>query len=163
MPGTGNEKAWDKYIGIACYLSFVVMLVIMPLDAKRFGWSPYFPVWLKVLGGMALLPALFFLYQSVVENTFASTLVRVQTERKQQVISTGVYGFVRHPLYLGDLFLCMGAPLLMGSLYGLIIGLIGTFLMAGRIIGEEKILVDELEGYEGYKKKVRYRLIPFIW
>jgi protein-S-isoprenylcysteine O-methyltransferase Ste14 len=163
MPGAGNEKALDKYIGIACALSFVALLVIMPLDAKRFGWSPFFPVWLKVLGGMALLPALFFLYQSVVENTFASTLVRVQSERKQHVIFTGVYGFVRHPLYLGDLFLCVGAPLLMGSLYGLIIGLIGTFLIAGRIIGEERMLVNELEGYEDYKKKVRYRLIPFIW
>jgi protein-S-isoprenylcysteine O-methyltransferase Ste14 len=163
MPGADNQKRWDKYFQFTAYLMLIAWLIIMPLDAKRFGWSPYFPVWLKVLGGIALLPSLFLLYRSIVENTFASTAVRMQPERKQQVISTGVYGFVRHPMYLGDSFMLVGAPLLLGSIYGLIIGLIGSFLMAGRIIGEEKMLVDELEGYEGYKKKVRYRLIPFIW
>ena len=80
----------------------------MPLDAKRYGWSPYFPVWLKVVGGVCLLPFLFFLYQSVAENTFASTMVRIQTERKQHVISTGVYGVVRHPMYFGNSFLLEG-------------------------------------------------------
>ncbi|MDR3600775.1 MAG: isoprenylcysteine carboxylmethyltransferase family protein [Desulfosporosinus sp.] len=90
-------------------------------------------------------------------------MVRIQIERKQHVISTGVYGFVRHPMYLGNLFMLVGAPLMLGSIYGLIIGLIAIFLMAGRIIGEERMLVNELEGYEDYKKKVRYRLIPFVW
>lgn len=163
MPGADNQKEWDKYLLSILYLVFVAWIVIMPLDAKRYGWTTYFPVWLKVLGGMALLPSFFLLYRSVVENTFASTLVRIQTERKQYVISTGVYGFVRHPMYLGDLFLLVGAPLLLGSIYGLIISLISIFLMAVRIIGEERMLVNELEGYEDYKKKVRYRLIPFIW
>lgn len=135
----------------------------MPLDAKRYGWTAYFPVCLKVLGGVALLPALYFLYRSTVENTFASTLVRMQKERKQHVISTGVYGFVRHPMYLGGLLMWLGAPLLLGSIYGLMISLILTPLVAFRIIGEEKMLVNELEGYEEYKKKVRYRLIPFVW
>jgi protein-S-isoprenylcysteine O-methyltransferase Ste14 len=163
MPGTGNQKEWDKYLLSIFYLLFVVWIIIMPLDAKRYGWTAYFPVWLKVLGRVALLPSFFFLYRSVVENTFASTMVRIQPERKQYVISTGVYGFVRHPLYLGDLFMLLGVPMLLGSIYGLIISLISICLMAVRIIGEEKMLVDELEGYESYKKKVRYRLIPFIW
>ena len=140
-----------------------VWFIIMPLDAKRFGWSPTFAVWLKVLGGVALLPALYLIYRATVENTFLSTLVRIQTERKQQVISTGVYGFVRHPLYLGVLLMLLGAPLLVGSIYGLIICLIAVFVLVGRIIGEEKMLVNELEGYEDYKKKVIYRLIPFVW
>ena len=141
----------------------VVWFIIMPLDAKRYGWTPYFPLWLKVLGGVALLPSLYLIYRSTVENTFLSTLVRIQTERKQQVISTGVYGFVRHPLYLGCLLMLLGAPLLLGSIYGLIISLIAFFVLVGRIIGEEKMLVNELEGYEDYKKSVIYRLIPFIW
>lgn len=159
-----DQKGWDKYFLWVAYLSLVAWIVIMPLDAKRYGWTTiYFPVWLKVLGGMALLPALYLLFQSVAENTFASTLVRIQTERKQHVISSGVYGFVRHPMYLGNTFMLVGAPLMMGSSYALIIGLIAIFLMAGRIIGEEKMLVNELAGYADYKKKVKYRLIPFVW
>lgn len=162
-PGSDNQKQWDKYLLTGAYLMASVWFIIMPLDAKRFGWSPYFPVLLKVLGGVALLPSLYLIYRATVENTFLSTLVRIQTDRKQQVISTGVYSFVRHPLYLGCLLMLLGAPLLLGSIYGLIIGLIAFFVLAGRIIGEEKMLVNELEGYEDYKKKVTYRLLPFVW
>jgi len=141
----------------------LVWFFIMPLDAKRFGWSPSFPVWLKVLGVVALLPSLFLIYRSTVENTYLSTLVRIQTDRKQKVISTGVYGLVRHPLYLGVLLMLLGAPLLLDSICGLIIGLIGIISLVGRIIGEEKMLVNKLEGYEDYKKKVKNRLIPYVW
>jgi len=162
-PGSDNQKQWDKYLIIGIYLWALVWFIIMPLDAKRFGWSPLFPVWLKVLGGVALLPALYLIYQATVENTYLSTLVRIQTDRKQHVISTGVYGFVRHPLYLGCLLMTLGAPLLLGSLYGFIIGFIGVIVVVGRIIGEENMLVNELEGYEEYKKKVTYRLVPFVW
>ncbi len=162
-PGSDNQKQWDKYLVIGIYFMALVWFIIMPLDAKRFEWSPLFPVWLKVLGGVALLPALYLIYQATVENTFLSTLVRIQTDRKQHVISTGVYGFVRHPLYLGCLFMVLGAPLLLGSLYGFIIGFIAIIVLVGRIIGEEKMLVNELEGYEDYKKKVKYRLVPFVW
>ena len=162
-PGSDNQKQWDKYLIIGIYLWALVWFIVMPLDAKRFGWSPIFPVWLKVLGGVALLPALYLIYQATVENTYLSTLVRIQTDRKQHVISTGVYGFVRHPLYLGCLLMVLGAPLLLGSLYGFIIGFIGVIVVMGRIIGEENMLVNELEGYEEYKKKVKYRLVPFVW
>lgn len=70
---------------------------------------------------------------------------------------------MRHPMYLGGILLFIGTPMLLGSIYGITIGLIVLFLLVGRIIGEEKMLVNELEGYEEYKKKVKYRLIPFIW
>ncbi len=163
MPGSQNQKPWDKYLLTAIYLVALAWLIIMPLDAERFKWSPLFPMWLKILGGLVLLPALYLIYQPTVENTYLSTLVRIQSERKQHVISTGVYGFVRHPLYLGCLLMMLGAPLLLGSIYGLILSLIGLILVAGRILGEERMLTNELEGYEEYKKKVVYRLIPFIW
>jgi protein-S-isoprenylcysteine O-methyltransferase Ste14 len=162
-PGSDNQKQWDKYLLIVIYSIACLWFVILPFDAERFGWSPAFPMWLKVLGGVVLLSALYLIERATIENTYLSTLVRIQSDRKQQVISTGVYGFVRHPLYLGCLLMMLGAPLLMGSIYGLIISLIGLIAVAGRIIGEEKMLADELEGYEEYKKKVTYRLIPFIW
>jgi len=162
-PGSDNQKKWDKVILSGAYVMWLAWFILMPLDAQRFGWSPAFPVWLKVIGGLALIPSLYFIYRATVENTFLSTMVRIQTDRKQQVISTGVYGFVRHPLYLGVLLMLFGAPLLLGSLFGFIISLIALVVLAGRIIGEEKMLVNELEGYEDYKKKVKYRLIPYIW
>lgn len=162
-PGTSNQKGWDKYYVFGLLIGFIAWIVIMPLDSKRYRWTTYFPFWLKVLGGMVLLVSFFFFYRSYTDNTFLSPLVRIQTERKQQVISTGVYGFVRHPMYLGGILLFEGTPLLLGSIYGVIIGFILIFLLAGRIIGEEKMLVNELEGYVDYKKKVKYRLIPFVW
>jgi protein-S-isoprenylcysteine O-methyltransferase Ste14 len=162
-PGSDNQKRWDKYLLTAVYVIALVWLVILPLDARRFGWSPAFPLWVKVLGGVALIPALFFILRATVENTFLSTLVRIQTERKQRVISTGVYSFVRHPLYLGCTLMMFGAPLLLGSLWGLIITVLAFGVLIGRIMGEEKMLVDELEGYIEYKTKVKYRLVPFIW
>ncbi len=162
-PSAGNQKAWDKLLLPLILVLAVVWLVVLPLDAERFHWSPPFALWLKVLGGAALIPALYLIERATIDNTFLSTRVRIQSERKQHVITTGAYGFVRHPLYLGCALLMLGAPLLVGSIYGLIISLIGLLVLAGRIVGEEKMLVEELEGYGEYKNKVKYRLIPFVW
>jgi len=162
-PGSGNQEAWDKYLMIFILAIALVWLIVLPLDAERFNWSPNFPLWLKILGGVALVPALYLIERAPIDNTYLSTRVRIQSERKQRVITTGVYGLVRHPLYLGCALLMFGAPLLVGSVYGLIISLVGLLVLAGRIVGEEKLLVEELEGYDEYKQKVKYRLIPFVW
>ena len=162
-PGTANQKGWDKYVVYGLVLGFILWIVLMPLDAKRYGWSADFPLWLKILGGIGLLLSSFLFYRSYADNTFVSPLVRIQTERKQQVVSTGVYGFVRHPMYLGGILLFIGTPLLLGSIYGVLIGVVISFLLVARIVGEERMLVKELEGYADYRKKVKYRLIPFIW
>lgn len=163
QPGAANQKGWDKYVVIGLVLGFTLWIVIMPLDARRFIWSVGFPVWAKVMGGIFLLLSSYLFYRSYRDNTFVSGLVRIQTERKQTVVTTGAYGFVRHPMYLGGILLFFGAPLLMGSLYGLLISFLLTLLIAGRIIGEEKMLVKGLQGYAEYRKKVKYRLLPFIW
>ncbi|WP_321206585.1 isoprenylcysteine carboxylmethyltransferase family protein [Tolypothrix tenuis] len=162
-PGSDNQKTWDKYFLYAIQILFWVWLVVMPLDAKRYAWSANFPSWLKVVGGIELLISLFFLYRSFTDNSFLSPLVRIQSEREHRVVSTGVYGFVRHPMYLGAIFLFIGTPLLLGSLYGVLIGVIFSLVLVARIFGEEKMLVEELPGYEDYQQKVKYRLIPFIW
>ena len=162
-PGSGGEKRWDKYFVYILFLSFVIWFVIMPLDAQRFAWTTNFPVWLKSLGLVFLIGSAFFLFRSYKDNAFVSPLVRIQSERDQKVVSTGVYGFVRHPMYLGGILLFLGAPLLLGSVYGLIIGIYLSILFLIRIMGEEKMLAEELDGYVDYKKKVKYRLIPYIW
>jgi protein-S-isoprenylcysteine O-methyltransferase Ste14 len=162
-PGSGNQKRWDVYILYAIFVISIIWILIMPLDAKRFGWSPKFSLWLKIIGGLLLILSIFFIFMTTVENTYLSTRVRIQSDRKQQVISTGVYSFVRHPLYLGYLLLIIGGALLLGSIIGLALGLLGIITIVARILGEEKMLLHELEGYEEYRKKVKYRLLPFIW
>lgn len=162
-PGSENQKTWDKYLLLAIFVIAILWLVMLPLDAERFHWSPAFPLWLKVLGGLALIPALYLIERATIDNTFLSTMVRIQNERKQRVITTGAYSFVRHPLYLGCTLMMLGAPLLVGSVVGLVITVLGSIVLAGRIVGEEKMLLEELDGYADYKKKVKYKLIPFIW
>jgi protein-S-isoprenylcysteine O-methyltransferase Ste14 len=162
-PGSDNQKPWDKILMGSLLSLALLWLVILPLDAERFHWSPAFPLWLKILGGVALLPALYLIERAVIDNTYLSAMVRVQSERKQRVITTGVYGFVRHPLYLGCMLMMLGASFMIGSVCGLIIALVALLVLTGRIIGEEKMMLEELEGYEAYQKKVKYRLIPFVW
>lgn len=162
-PGAGNQEGWDRYVVYGLLIGFLVWIVIMPLDAKRFGLSPVFPLWLNFIGGVGLAGSFFLFYRSFTDNTFLSPLVRIQEDREQRVVSTGVYGFVRHPMYLGGILMFIGAPLLLGSFYGVLVGLALTILLMARIIGEEAMLIQKLEGYREYAQHVRYRLIPFIW
>ncbi len=163
QPGTGDQEPWDRYVVYGLLIGFILWIVVMPLDAQRFGWSPPFPLWLTLSGGAGLAGSFFLFFRSYTDNTFLSPLVRIQEDRKQRVVSTGVYGFVRHPMYLGGILMFIGAPLLLGSRYGVLGGLCLTVLLMGRITGEEKILGRELEGYREYTHTVRYRLIPFLW
>jgi protein-S-isoprenylcysteine O-methyltransferase Ste14 len=135
----------------------------MPLDAKRFGWSPEFPLWTKIVGTLLFILAFIILFSALKENTFAAPVVKMQKERGQKVISTGLYGIVRHPMYSGGTLLFIGAPLLLGSVYGLAMGLLLTILMAVRSVGEEEMLRQELDGYNEYIKEVKWRLIPLVF
>jgi protein-S-isoprenylcysteine O-methyltransferase Ste14 len=162
-PGAGNQEYWDRYVVYGLVIGFTLWIIIMPLDAKRFGWSPVFPLWLKGLGGAGLAGSFFLFFRSYTDNTFLSPLVRIQEDRKQRVVSTGVYGFVRHPMSLGAILMLVGAPLLLGSCYGVLAGLALTILLMTRILGEEVMLTRDLEGYREYTQNVRYRLIPFLW
>lgn len=162
-PGTGNQEPWDRSVVSGLVVGFMIWIAIMPLDAKRFGWSPLFPLWLQLIGVAGLAGSFFFFFRSYADNTFLSPLVRIQDDRQQTVVSTGVYGFVRHPMYLGGGLMFLAAPLLLGSVFGFVAGLALIALLMARIVGEEAMLVRELEGYANYCKKVRFRLVPFFW
>ena len=95
------------------------------------------------------------------ENAYLSRTVEVQ--EGQKVISTGLYGVVRHPMYLATLFMFLPLPLILGSFWGLIPFLLYIVVTVIRILNEEKVLSQGLEGYSEYMKKVKYRLLPFIW
>ena len=163
QPGAGNQASWDRYVVYGLFIGFIIWIFIMPLDAKRFGWSPVFPLWLNVLGCILLAGSFFLFFRSYTDNTFLSPLVRIQEERRQQVVLEGVYGFVRHPMYLGGILMFIGTPLLLGSVYGVLVGLALSLLLMARIVGEEAMLARDLDGYRDYMQKVRYRLFPFLW
>lgn len=162
-PVQKDQKAWDKIVIWLIILTYVLWMVIAPLDARRYGWGPEFPIWLKAVGFVMAAIGFWLFYETFRENTFASPVIKIQEERKQRVISTGVYGCVRHPLYLGAALYILGGALLMGSLFGLLAGILFTVVVAARSVGEEKMLRAELEGYEEYTQRVRWRLIPFIF
>jgi protein-S-isoprenylcysteine O-methyltransferase Ste14 len=162
-PGSGGQSSTDTAIVYLLLVGFVSWVVLMPLDARRFHWTPALPLPLEILGGSMLLGAWFFLFRAFADNTFLSPLVRIQNERQQRVVSSGVYGWVRHPMYLGAILMFLGGPLLTGSGTALAAGVLLALLLAARITGEEQLLAKELPGYEEYRTRVRYRLVPLVW
>lgn len=140
-------------------LMFIVGFVIAGLD-YRFGWC-VLPKSVSIAASIVFLSA-YCLYAEVLrENTYLSRTIEVQ--ENQKVIDTGLYAIVRHPMYSATLLLFLSMPLVLGSLYSFVIFLAYPFLIAKRIKNEETLLEKELDGYAEYKKKVKYRLIPFIW
>lgn len=126
----------------------------------RFGWY-MLPIGVSI-GAAAVFLIAYVLYAEVLrENTYLSRTIKVA--EGQTVVDTGLYGVVRHPMYSVTLLLFLAMPILLGSLYALVIFLAYPFIIAKRIKGEERLLEAELDGYADYKKKVKYRLIPFIW
>ena|SRR2546428_994227 len=157
-----NQKAWDRVFLLLFYLFFFAWLVLMPLDAVRFHWSQV-PLVLQVVGAVALVGSFFLISLTFRENSFLSPTVRIQEERGQTVISTGPYHYVRHPMYAGGLLLFLGTPLLLGSWYGLLLVLVMIPRGAVRAVLEERMLREELPGYDAYMAEVKYRLIPYVW
>ena len=162
-PVQEDQKHWDKVVLSIFFVGFLVWFAVMPLDARRFGWSPAFPFWIRIAGTLLLILASVILFGALRENTFAAPVVKMQRERGQKVISTGLYSIVRHPMYSGAVLLFIAGPLLLGSLYGLAIGFLSILTIAIRSLGEEAMLKQELEGYNDYMKRVRWRMIPFIF
>jgi len=158
-----TQKPWDKFLLSLFFVEFLVWFALMPLDARRFGWSPPFPFWIEAIGTLLQIVATYIVFAAMRENTFAAPVVKMQKERGQKVISTGLYAIVRHPMYAGTTLLFIAAPLLLGSLYGLALALLLIGTIAARAIGEEDMLEQELEGYRDYMRKVKWRMIPYVF
>lgn len=140
-------------------LMFAAGFIIAGLDF-RFRWTVP-PEWLSWAASAVFLLS-YLLYAEVLrENTYLSRTVEVQ--ENQKVIDTGLYGIVRHPMYSVTLILFLSMPLVLGSVISFVVFLAYPAIIVKRIRSEEKVLEAGLEGYAEYKKKVRYRLIPFIW
>lgn len=155
-----KEKEKDQSLVVKMSgLMFLAGFILAGLGF-RFGWYTL-PKAVVIIGAVLFLIA-YALYAEVLrENTYLSRTIGVQ--ENQKVIDTGLYGIVRHPMYAVTLLLFLSMPLVLGSVYSLIVFLAYPFIIAKRIKGEEELLEKELAGYKEYKPKVKYRLIPFVW
>ena len=156
------ELSWDKVFVAVALAFFLFWLILMPLNAVRFHWSQM-PSVLKTLGALVLLISMYISFLTLRENPYSSAVVRVQKERGQTVISTGPYSYVRHPMYTGVILFFLGTSLLLGSWFGVLCALAFALLFAIRAVLEERVLRKELEGYDAYMARVKYRFFPRIW
>ena len=157
-----DQPLWDKVFVAAVMPLFVVWLILLPLDAVRFGWSQM-PGWLQVMGALALVLSFYVLFLTFRENAYLALVVKVQEERGQSVVSTGPYRYVRHPMYASMFLFFPAGALLLGSWWGLLLCAALLGLLVWRIPLEERVLENGLAGYDEYEQNVRYRLIPHIW
>ncbi|MBR5460072.1 MAG: isoprenylcysteine carboxylmethyltransferase family protein [Clostridia bacterium] len=150
-----TQKLVVAISGILFLLSFTAAGLDFRFEISRV------PLWLVALSSVVFL-ASYLLYAEVMrENAYLSRTVEVQ--KNQRVIDTGVYGVVRHPMYFATVFMFLSMPLILGSFLSLVFLLPYPFVIVARIKNEEDVLERELDGYAEYKKRVRYRLIPFVW
>ena len=145
------QKTWDKVFMATLMVLWNGWLVLMAFDAVRFHWSQV-PVWVQIAGAVLIALCMYVFYLTFRENSYAAPVVKIQTERGHRVVTTGPYAYVRHPMYAGALLLFVGAPLLLGSWYGLAAALVLIALLIARIVMEERTLTDELPGYPNVQR-----------
>ncbi|MBO5953278.1 MAG: isoprenylcysteine carboxylmethyltransferase family protein [Oscillospiraceae bacterium] len=154
-----EKQATQKGVVAFSGLMFIAGFVVAGLDF-RFGWSAM-PAWVVITASVLFLTA-YALYAEVMrENAYLSRTIKV--EQGQTVVDTGLYGIVRHPMYAVTILLFLMMPLVLGSWYALIAFAFYPAIIIVRLKDEENLLTRELPGYTEYKKKVKYRIIPFVW
>jgi protein-S-isoprenylcysteine O-methyltransferase Ste14 len=156
-----DQPAADKTFMLVFGLVALIWFLAIGLDIREHGIR--IPGALQALGLAMLLLSSGFIMWVMRENSFAAPVIKLQTERGHRVISTGPYAFVRHPMYSGTVLFFVGAPLLLGSWWGVAMSPLFAVLFAGRIVIEERTLSAGLSGYADYATQVRYRLVPGLW
>jgi protein-S-isoprenylcysteine O-methyltransferase Ste14 len=154
-----ESRTAQKLVMAGLYLSLAAMVVVSVFD-HRFGWSRV-PTSICLVGDVLVAAGLGVVAMVIVQNSYAAATVQVQAG--QTVVSTGLYGLVRHPMYTGNVIMMAGIPPALGSYWGLVFVLSGLMVLASRIHDEEKLLQEGLSGYRDYTRQVRYRLAPGIW
>lgn len=149
----------QKLINVGISIAVVAVGVVSALD-HRFGWSTV-PTALVVVGNVLVLVGLGVAELVVIQNNYAAATITVEAD--QPVVSTGLYGHVRHPMYVGALIMMLGMPLALASYWALLTIIPGVLIFVARITDEEKALREELDGYNEYTEKVHYRLVPGVW
>lgn len=154
-----EQQKSQKVIQALASLFFILPFITSSLD-HRLGWS-HVPTFIVLFGDMLVVVGLYVVFLVFRENTFTSATIEVKDEQK--VISTGPYAVIRHPMYAGAFIMLLGIPLALGSWWAFIFVFLLFAAIVWRLLEEEKFLSKNLPGYTGYRQKVRYRLIPYIW
>jgi protein-S-isoprenylcysteine O-methyltransferase Ste14 len=157
-----DQRPWDRVFIVAALSVFTGWLALCALDARRFQWSVV-PLWAQGLGAVLIALSMIAVWRTFRFNTFAAPQVRMQKDRQHRVITDGPYRIVRHPMYAAALVFFAGAPLLLGSWWGLLAVPVAAVGMGIRAVGEERMLRSELDGYDDYARRVRFRMFPGLW
>ncbi|KUH85332.1 MULTISPECIES: isoprenylcysteine carboxylmethyltransferase family protein [unclassified Mycobacterium] len=156
---TAETRMVQKVVAGCAWLTAAAMFVVSGLD-HRFGWSDV-PTAICLVGAVLVAAGVGVAMLVVIQNSYAAATVQV--EAGQKLVSTGLYGLVRHPMYSGSVMIMVGIPLALGSYWALVFVIPGLVVFASRIHDEEKLLQEELDGYREYMRKVRFRLVPCMW
>ncbi|MFL5295164.1 MAG: methyltransferase family protein [Phenylobacterium sp.] len=161
-PVQRGQKGWDRLFLLAVMVAYMGWHLLMAADARRFGWSDV-PLGLQVLGAALIVASYLGIAWVYRANSFAAPVIKIQADRGQTVIDTGPYAIVRHPMYAFAVLQFVGAPLMLGSWWGLAVVPPMVLGVAWRALGEERMLRDELAGYDDYARRVRWRFAPGLW
>lgn len=157
-----NVKKWDTIISLITTFPLLAIFITSGLD-HRFGWTGAVSSWIHILGALLLIIGHAIFTWGMASNPFFSTMVRIQDDRDHTVATAGPYRIVRHPGYVGFILQTISVPFILGSTWGLIPAGIVSVLFVIRTAYEDDTLQKELNGYQEYAGKIRYRLIPGIW
>jgi protein-S-isoprenylcysteine O-methyltransferase Ste14 len=157
-PIAEKEKS-QKIIQVVTSVLFCAIFIISGFE-HRFHWS-YVPEHLTIIADFFIVLGFLIMFLSFKENSYASSIIEI--DKEQKVISTGVYGIVRHPMYAGGVIMFLFTPLALGSLWSLPCVFLMSFMIAVRLTEEENFLSEHLAGYKDYCQKVRCRMMPMIW
>jgi len=154
-----EKETSQKIIQSLASVAFIALLVVPALD-HRFAWS-YVPPYIVVAGDVLVGFGLYIIFLVFKENSFTSATIEAMSG--QQIVSTGPYAIVRHPMYAGAIIMLLGMPISLGSWWGLLAVIPMVVVIALRLVDEEKFMVQHFSEYSSYQQKVRWRLVPFVW
>ncbi|MBC8446412.1 MAG: isoprenylcysteine carboxylmethyltransferase family protein [Chloroflexi bacterium] len=157
-----DVKGWDRMLLFFLFLLGLLWMIVAGLD-ERFGWSPRIPLALQLVALVIMVLGYVVGIWAMVVNRYFSAVVRIQKDRGQTAVTDGPYRFVRHPAYATSIVSCLATPILLGSLWALIPSGLVVLVTVIRTALEDKTLLEELDGYVDYARRVRYRLLPGVW
>jgi protein-S-isoprenylcysteine O-methyltransferase Ste14 len=162
-PSAKSQPTADRIVTPLLIVSLLAWFAFIPIDVFRLRLLPLPPLEVAVLGAVVSLAGYAIIWTTLFQNAFAAPIVKDQSERGQVLIDTGLYGRVRHPFYLGLLLFLLGLTLWLESYAGLPALLVPLAFLVARIEVEERTLRETLPGYGDYTRRVRHRLVPFVW
>jgi len=162
-PTAESQPKADRIASLFLFTSMLAWFAFIPIDVFHLQLLPAPPLEVSILGAVLSLAGYAVIWTTLLQNAFAAPIVKDQSDRGQTLVDTGLYGYIRHPFYLGMFLFFIGLTLWLQSYAGALAVLLPFLCVVARIKVEERTLAESLQGYAEYTKRVRYRLVPFVW